>query len=88
MLVETERLVEECINNNILPAVNYSRRFDFDISKLKADIQAGLCGQLRSIVGYYNKGVLNNGLHMIDLLNLLVGPMALVKGNYSVRLIF
>lgn len=78
-LAETERLVEECRKNNILLAVNYSRRFDPDVSKLQTDMQAGRWGQLRSVVGYYNKGILNNGSHMLDLLNFLVGPMDIVK---------
>ena len=78
-LAETERLVEECCKNNILLAVNYSRRFDPDVTKLKTDMLAGRWGQLRSIVGCYNKGILNNGSHMLDLLNLLVGPMDIVK---------
>jgi predicted dehydrogenase len=78
-LAETERLVDECRKNNILLAVNYSRRFDPDIAKLKAEMQEGKRGQLRSVVGLYNKGILNNGSHMLDLLNLLVGPMEIVK---------
>lgn len=78
-LAETERLVEECRKNNILFTVNYSRRFDPDIAKLQADMLAGRWGQLRSVVGCYNKGILNNGSHMLDLLNLLVGSMVIVK---------
>ena len=78
-LPETEELVDECHKHNILLAVNYSRRFDPDILKLKVDMQAGRWGQLRSVVGYYNKGILNNGSHMIDLLHLLVGEMEVVK---------
>ncbi len=42
-------------------------------------MQAGQWGQLRSVVGYYNKGVLNNGSHMIDLLHWLVGSLEVVK---------
>jgi predicted dehydrogenase len=78
-LAETGKIVENCRNNNILLAVNYSRRFDPDVSKLQADMLAGRWGQLRSVVGLYNKGILNNGSHMLDLLNLLVGPMDIVK---------
>ncbi len=81
-LEETERLVEKCRNYNSLLAVNYSRRFDPDISVLKADMLAGRWGQLRTVVGHYNKGILNNGSHMLDLLNMLVGPMDVVRvGN-------
>jgi len=64
---------------NILLAVNYTRRWDAEVLKLQADMQAGRWGLLRTVVGYYNKGILNNGSHMVDLLHLLVGPMAIVK---------
>jgi predicted dehydrogenase len=78
-LAETERLVEECRKSNILLAVNYSRRFDPDVWKLQVDIQEGRWGQLRSIIGCYNKGILNNGSHMLDLVSLLAGPMEIVQ---------
>jgi predicted dehydrogenase len=77
-LAQSEGLVEECRKRNILLAVNYSRRFDPDVWKLRVDMQEGRWGQLRSISGCYNKGILNNGSHMLDLLNLLVGPMEIV----------
>ena len=76
---ETERLAAECDKLNVLLAVNYTRRWDPDIAKLQVDMQAGRWGQLRSVVGYYNKGMLNNGSHMLDLLHLLVGSMGIVK---------
>lgn len=78
-LAESEILVEECRKKNVLLVVNYSRRFDPDIKKIQADIRLGHWGQLRSIIGIYNKGILNNGSHMLDLLNLLVGQMNVVK---------
>jgi predicted dehydrogenase len=78
-LVEAERLVEECRKSNILLAVNYSRRFDPDVWNLRNDMQKGRWGQLRSVIGYYNKGILNNGSHMLDLLGLLLGPMDIVR---------
>ena len=74
-LVEAEKIVEECRKSNVLLAVNYSRRFDPDVRKLQMDMQEGRWGQLRSIIGCYNKGILNNGSHMLDLVSLLVGPL-------------
>jgi predicted dehydrogenase len=41
-------------------------------------MQEGRWGTLRSVVAYYNKGIANNGSHMIDLLHLLMGPMQIV----------
>jgi predicted dehydrogenase len=76
---ETERLAFECSKANVPLAVNYTRRWDPAISRLQAGIHAGQWGQLRSAVGFYNKGILNNGSHMLDLLHLLVGPMDIVK---------
>lgn len=78
-LAQSERLVADCRKHNILLTVNYSRRFDPDVWKLQVDIQEGRWGQLRSIVGWYNKGILNNGSHMLDLLSLLIGPMEIVN---------
>lgn len=79
LLADTEELVAECCEANILLAVNYTRRWDPDITKLQASIHAGQWGMLRSVIGLYNKGILNNGSHMLDLLHLIVGPMEIIK---------
>jgi len=84
-LSETERLIEECRKANILLAVNYTRRWDPDILKLQADISAGQWGELRSVVGIYNKGILNNGSHMLDLCQLLIGPVKIIKVGKPVK---
>ena len=80
-LAETARLVEECRRSSIRLAVNYSRRFDPDVGKLQIDMKEGRWGRLRSISGCYNKGILNNGSHMLDLIGLLAGPMEIVKAG-------
>lgn len=84
-LMETETIVEKCRGNDILLAVNYSRRFDPDIMELLADMRAGRWGELRSVLGVYNKGLLNNGSHLIDLLYLLIGPLEIVKVGKPVQ---
>jgi predicted dehydrogenase len=76
---DTERLIEACKAENILMAVNHTRRWDPSISRLQTDILSGRRGELRSIVGVYNKGILNNGSHMLDLLHFLVGPVSIIK---------
>lgn len=76
---DTKRCVDVFHLHNILLGVNHSRRFDPDISILQANMLEGKWGELRSVIGCYNKGILNNGSHMIDLLHLLVGPMRVVK---------
>jgi predicted dehydrogenase len=40
---------------------------------------------LRSVVGYYNKGLLNNGSHLLDLLHLLLGSLRVVHAGKPVE---
>ena len=76
---ETERLVRECKRLNIQLAVNYTRRWDRDVTQLQTNIQNGQWGQLRSVIGCYNKGLLNNGSHLLDMLNFLLGTISIIK---------
>jgi len=84
-VVETKRILAKCAQLKISLAINYTRRWDPEILKLQADMQSGHWGLLRSVVGYYNKGILNNGSHMLDLLHLLVGPMDIIKAGKPIH---
>lgn len=77
-VAETERLVGRCAEVGILLAVNHNRRWDSHIDRLYAEMQSGIWSTLRSVVGIYNKGVLNNGSHMLDVLNRLLGPLEIL----------
>jgi len=83
-LAETEKMVAACRNAAIPLAVNYTRRWDPDILRLKKDMLAEKWGQLRSVSGVYNKGILNNGSHMLDLLHFLVGSLDLINVGHPV----
>jgi predicted dehydrogenase len=61
---------------NISIVVNYSRRFSKDFDGLQKRIQNGEFGSYLTGNGYYGKGVLHNGTHMIDLLRMLVGEIS------------
>jgi len=82
---DSEAIVAKCKAAKIPLTVNYTRRWDTDISKLAKDIKAGRWGQLRAITGTYNKGILNNGSHMLDLLGLLAGPLEVIKAGKPVE---
>jgi predicted dehydrogenase len=71
----TARLVQDCADAGILLAVNHTRRWAPDVRQLQRDLAAGHWGKIRSASALYNKGVLNNGSHMLDLLSLLLGPL-------------
>ncbi len=74
-LEDTHSLISACDDANILLAINHTRRWDPEIQKLKQQLSNEDYGELRSVTGYYNKGILNNGSHLIDLLCYLLGDL-------------
>jgi predicted dehydrogenase len=56
--------------------VNYTRRFVPEFEELRAAIAAGTFGAFLTGTGYYGKGILHNGSHMIDLLRFLIGDIS------------
>jgi predicted dehydrogenase len=70
-----EALVDACADRGVLMAVNHTRRWAPDIVRLRDALAAGEFGAVRSISALYCKGILNNGSHMIDLIQYLVGPV-------------
>lgn len=73
----TRELIDRCAEAGVLLAVNYTRRWDPDVARLADELRTGVWGAIRSVAATYNKGVLNNGSHMIDLLHLLLGRLEL-----------
>lgn len=72
---DTKLLADKCRENNILLAINHTRRWDPKVEELKNDIERNVRGQLRSVIATYNKGILNNGSHLIDLMHYLFGDL-------------
>ena len=82
--LRTARIIEQCNETEVALAVNYTRRWDPMISALADGIREERWGELRSVAGFYNKGLLNNGSHMLDLLHLILGSLELVKAGQPV----
>jgi len=87
-VTEAGDLVVDYRNAGILLAVNHTRRWDPEIAAFKMALQDGKWGSVRSVVGYYNKGIINNGSHMVDMLQYLLGPLEVravgsVQNDYS-----
>ena len=78
---EAAALVAACRDAGTLLAVNYTRRWDPQVSAFKSALERGAWGPIRSVVGYYNKGVLNNGSHMVDLLQQVFELVKAQRGN-------
>lgn len=77
-IAQTQSLVQHSSDQGVLLAVNHNRRWDPEVTRLRDQLNAGQWGAVRSVTGQYNKGVLNNGSHMLDLLHDLFGPLTLV----------
>lgn len=73
----TKEVLARCAAAGVLLAVNYTRRWDPEVVRLASELRSGAWGAVRSVAGVYNKGALNNGSHMIDLLHLLLGKLVL-----------
>jgi predicted dehydrogenase len=78
---EAERALRHLDAHDITVAVNHNRRWDPAVTGLRDEIAGGHWGRLRSVTGHYNKGVLNNGSHLVDMLHLLAGPLELVHAG-------
>jgi predicted dehydrogenase len=74
---KTREVVERCAAAGVLLAVNYTRRWDAELANFAAELKRGTWGRLRAVSCTYNKGVLNNGSHMIDALHMLLGELTL-----------
>ena len=83
-LVDTERWVARFATAGIPLAVNHTRRWAPDVEQLARELACGAWGELRSVCAQYNKGVLNNGGHIIDLLQILVGPLEVTAAGAPV----
>ena len=83
-LSQTVTITESCNRKKILFCVNYNRRWDEEITQLKKNLESQKFGKLRTVFGVYNKGLLNNGSHMVDLLNYLMGPLNVLYAGHPV----
>ena len=72
-----QKIVEVYKRHNVHLMVNYSRRFDTSVVSFKQSITEGEFGELRAVSGWYNKGLLNNGSHLLDLLIFLFGNLSI-----------
>lgn len=74
-LVEADEIIALYKQLNVSLLVNYSRRFVPEFQDLKKLIDEQSFGKYVFGVGYYGKGLLHNGSHMINLLEYLIGDV-------------
>jgi predicted dehydrogenase len=83
-LAQTQQAVTSCARQQVLLAVNHSRRWSPEVQQLKQNLAQGQWGAVRSVSAVYNKGMLNNGSHMMDLLLNLFGPLRITHVGQAV----
>lgn len=77
-LADAERLAAAYEAAGIPLGVNYLRRWVRAFQNLPAMREEyGMFDNLVSAVGYYGKGIVHNGGHMVDILQFLLGPLTL-----------
>lgn len=54
-------------------AVNFQRRWDTEMHALRDEIRGGEWGPLRTVIGRYMRGIVNNAGHMVNLIAFLLG---------------
>jgi predicted dehydrogenase len=61
-------IVSEYKRRGVILAVNYSRRWDPQMQRIKKAIGKDELGKIQKAIVYYSKGICHNGSHAIDLL--------------------
>lgn len=81
---EAKEIVQIFKDKNIDVIVNYSRRFVPEFEKIKKEIDRGIYGEYLTGTGYYGKGIIHNGSHLIDLLRYFIGEIDTIKPICSI----
>ena len=59
--------------------VNFNRKEDLQVKKLKNVIKSGALGKIKFVNCIYSKGILNNGIHLLDLLLFLFNKISILN---------
>lgn len=67
-VARSETIVQSYAERGPLLVVNYQRRWDSHMKRIKSALQRGELGTIQKVVVFYTKGVCHNGSHAVDLL--------------------
>jgi len=82
-LKQARKIVTTADEMDILLYVNYFRRVDPGIKKLKQYLDSEEFGKLKCVDIYYGEDLMNNGSHFVDLMRHLVGEPCQIKLLHS-----
>ncbi len=72
-------------DDDILLAVNHTRRWAPDLRELRDEVIDGEWGDLICAIGSYSKGAVHNGSHMIDLMLMMIGSLEVQAVGPAIR---
>lgn len=64
---KAKAIVHTYAQRGVVLAVNYTRRWDKELNRIKRAIQQKELGTIQKVVLYYTKGICHNGSHAVDL---------------------
>lgn len=79
----TREILDDFKKQNIPILVNFSRRYDITMQRLKRDVYNNKFGDFINSSATYTKGILHNGSHLIDLFRFLFGEVSKIKVLHS-----
>lgn len=71
---DAQAIVAMIRTSGAIVAVNYSRRYDPTLRQVATLVSTGQLGTIQHVVGRYGKGIVENGSHLIDLIQWWLGP--------------
>lgn len=82
---QAKEIISIYLNRKIEISVNYTRRFLPEFELLRKRIVENYFGNYIAGIGFYGKGLLHNGSHMVDLLRYFFGN---INGSFSYDCIY
>jgi predicted dehydrogenase len=76
---DSRRFMDYCLAHDIAVQVNFWRRGDVALQNLATGELHKLIGQCQAGSALYGNGLFNNGIHLIDLVRMLLGNIAEVR---------
>jgi predicted dehydrogenase len=76
---EARELLDRARQSCTIVTINYFRRFDPAVARLRTRIQRGEMGAPQRVGVLYNKGLLHNGSHFVDLIRCFFGEFDRVR---------
>lgn len=83
-LEESAVLVRDYLANGVMCNVNYIRRFNPWLVRLRQDFLGGKLGRALAVQAVYGKGLLHNGSHLVDFLRWFFGEPTSFSTGFGV----